>query len=76
MRNVQQVAGDLRHHLEHVWSAETSAYDAWRPDQPSRGQCAVTAAIVQDIFGGDILRSRLVDVVGAHSPIGQALTRT
>jgi hypothetical protein len=38
------------------WSAETSAYDAWSPERPSVGQCAVTALEVQRILGGELVR--------------------
>lgn len=27
----------------------------WRPDNPSRGQCGVTALVVQDLLGGDLV---------------------
>lgn len=39
-----------------AWCAETSADDRWSPDNPAAGQCAVTALVVQDHFGGDLLR--------------------
>jgi len=28
-------------------------------DNPARGQCAVTSLVVQDVFGGQILKTRL-----------------
>lgn len=41
-----------------AWSAETSTSpDAWTPENPSLGQCAVTALIVQDEFGGELKRA-------------------
>ena len=44
--------------FQDAWSAETSADPAgWRADNPSWGQCAVTALVVQDILGGELLRS-------------------
>jgi len=40
------------------WSAESSAAaEKWSPENPAWGQCAVTALIVQDTFGGEILRT-------------------
>ncbi len=27
----------------------------WRPDNPARGQCGVTALVVQDLLGGDLM---------------------
>lgn len=40
-----------------AWSAETSLAEDWSPMHPSVGQCAVTALVVQDFFGGDLLQS-------------------
>lgn len=42
--------------LRDSWCAETSAYETWSPDRPSAGQCAVTALVIQDHLGGDLLR--------------------
>jgi hypothetical protein len=42
------------------WSRETSDDPGrWSCDNPARGQCAVTALIVQDFFGGDLLRGNI-----------------
>jgi hypothetical protein len=39
-----------------IWSAETSASPSdWTAENPSWGQCAVTALLVQDILGGEIV---------------------
>lgn len=40
-----------------AWSAATSSDPEWSPDTPSLGQCAVTALLVQDWFGGRLLRA-------------------
>jgi uncharacterized protein (DUF952 family) len=40
------------------WSRESCDpvdRDAWSPGNPSRGQCAVTALVVQDLLGGELL---------------------
>ena len=38
------------------WSEETcDPVDEWSPGNPPRGQCAVTALVVQDLFGGELL---------------------
>lgn len=47
----------LRGALEQSWSADTSSSTAWSEDNPAKGQCAVTACVVQDYLGGDILNS-------------------
>lgn len=39
------------------WSAETAfEASAWTPDNPARGQCAVSSLLVQDLLGGEIVR--------------------
>ncbi|MBP7843653.1 MAG: hypothetical protein KA116_02475 [Proteobacteria bacterium] len=39
-----------------IWSAETTASPSdWTEENPSWGQCAVTALVVQDILGGEIV---------------------
>jgi uncharacterized protein (DUF952 family) len=38
------------------WSRETcDPVDEWSPENPARGQCAVTALVVQDLLGGELL---------------------
>jgi hypothetical protein len=46
--------------LRRSWSIETSS--RWEPDNPASGQCGVTALVVHDKFGGEILKT---DVNGA-----------
>lgn len=49
--------------LERAWSRQTSADpEHWIPENPAWGQCAVTALVVQDEFGGDLLRATVDDV--------------
>jgi hypothetical protein len=43
--------------LQQSWSADTSAYDDWTDDAPTRGQCAVTTLVVQDHVGGEVVRA-------------------
>lgn len=43
--------------LRRAWCADTSACPDWKRENPSEGQCAVTALVVQDDLGGDILRT-------------------
>jgi hypothetical protein len=45
------------------WSLETcDPIDAaqWTPDNPSRGQCAVSALVVHDFFGGQLLEAEVL----------------
>ena len=53
---VPPAVADLEREIRHAWSAATSATSAWSADRPSVGQCAVTALLVQDYFGGELLR--------------------
>ena len=45
--------------LETCWSAATSS--RWSAEAPSRGQCGVTALVLNDRFGGEILKTRVGD---------------
>ncbi len=46
---------DLLSLLPTCWSAATSRQ--WRADNPARGQCNVTALLVQELCGGEILKT-------------------
>ncbi|AZO11577.1 MULTISPECIES: hypothetical protein [unclassified Mesorhizobium] len=50
----------LRSALQNAWSVETSS--KWLPENPAKGQCSVSALVVQDLLGGDIAKT---DVDGA-----------
>lgn len=42
--------------LEKCWSKETSLdSENWIPENPAWGQCAITACIVNDYFGGKVV---------------------
>ena len=47
-----------------IWAADTCAprmRDEWTPENPTRGQCSVTAFLVQDLLGGKVYGIRLPD---------------
>ena len=53
--------GDLYHILRHCWSAETaypSCQKDWCEKDRTFGQCAITAMLVHDMFGGTIHKVR------------------
>jgi len=53
----------LRKALERAWRRNTSADpDGWSAANSAWGQCAVTALIVQDFFGGVLIRSVIAGV--------------
>ena len=48
---------DLYDALRKVWCAETCAprmRQNWSPENPTLGQCSITAFLVQDLFGGKV----------------------
>lgn len=48
--------------LEQCWTKETaypSCQAEWVPSDPSYGQCAITATLVYDMFGGSIHKIRV-----------------
>jgi hypothetical protein len=46
----------LEQAIREAWSLDTADEDdGWTPENPSRGQCDITALVVQDVLGGDIL---------------------
>ena len=50
----------VREALFQAWSLETAKQ--WTVENPASGQYNVTAAVVFDLFGGEILRTRLPEV--------------
>jgi len=49
---------DLHDSFLEAWNSDTTSVpDEWTEALPERGQCAVTALILQDIFGGELLRA-------------------
>ena len=63
-----QTLEDLYQVLRQCWRKETaypSCQSEWVSDDPSYGQCAITAMLVYDMFGGSIHRIR-VDGGGTH----------
>lgn len=51
---------DVTSRLRQAWCRETSSVPGlWTPENPALGQCAVTALIVQDIFGGELVRGHV-----------------
>ncbi len=43
--------------LKRCWSIKTSS--KWERRNPSKGQCSATALLIQDVFGGKILKTRV-----------------
>ncbi|MGK8487845.1 YunG family protein [Nocardia asiatica] len=49
--------GTLASALHKSWSADTSSASGWTEANSAKGQCAVTACVVQDYLGGYILNT-------------------
>jgi len=46
--------------FQECWRRETSYEPGkWSPENPTYGQCAITASVVQDLLGGDLLRAKV-----------------
>ncbi|MFP7254671.1 hypothetical protein SFC02_10240 [Terribacillus goriensis] len=41
------------------WSLESSS--KWSEDNPAKGQCGVTALVINDLLGGEIKKTKLLD---------------
>ncbi|MFE9053026.1 YunG family protein [Streptomyces rubiginosohelvolus] len=53
---------DIEQALRSSWSAETCTpeyWDRWTPDNPARDQCGVTAMVVNDLLGGELIRGEV-----------------
>ncbi|MEU6939695.1 hypothetical protein ABZ943_23765 [Streptomyces rubiginosohelvolus] len=53
---------DIEQALRSSWSAETCTpeyRDRWTPDNPARDQCGVTAMVVNDLLGGELIRGEV-----------------
>ena len=52
---------ELARALQASWpvDAKNDIWQGWTPDNPSRGQCVPSSLVVQDYFGGDIVRYRM-----------------
>lgn len=47
----------LKKALHTSWSADTTSASAWTEADRAKGQCAVTACVVQDYLGGEIVNT-------------------
>ncbi|MDI3559042.1 hypothetical protein [Bradyrhizobium sp. Arg816] len=48
---------EVQHALRKAWSLSTSSQ--WTPDNPAAGQCNVTALLVHELYGGELLKTPL-----------------
>lgn len=53
--------------LKRAWNRSTSASpDEWSPSNRARGQCAITAVVVQDAYGGNLIRTMVTKPDGTE----------
>lgn len=57
----------VRWALSSSWSPQTAIQ--WRPDNPALGQCSVTALLINELFGGRILKTRHRESVHYYNEI-------
>ncbi|WP_435059785.1 YunG family protein [Streptomyces sp. bgisy060] len=53
---------DIERAVRGSWSADTCTPEfrsRWSPDNPARDQCGVTAMVVNDLLGGDLIRGEV-----------------
>jgi hypothetical protein len=50
----------VRKALRKAWSVDTAIQ--WTEENPASGQCNVTAAVICDVLGGEVLRTKLPSV--------------
>jgi 8-oxo-dGTP pyrophosphatase MutT (NUDIX family) len=52
-----------------VWTSDPVDHAQWSPECPSRGQCAVTSLVVQDLFGGELLMAEVTRADGSRQGV-------
>ena len=57
----------IRTALLQSWSLETAIQ--WQPDKPALGQCNVTALLIEEIFGGKILKTGFENIFHFYNEI-------
>jgi hypothetical protein len=65
--------------IRQAWSRDTCyplVQNKWSTQRPELGQCAVTALVVQDIFGGDIVYNSKFDHFWNVLPSGRKVDLT
>jgi len=65
-------ATDLYDLLKKIWCRKTCAprmQDGWSEDNPTHGQCSITAFLAQDIFGGDVYAVKTANGVHCYNVV-------
>src|ERR1017187_4099887 len=59
---VPLLLSDIERAVRGSWGADTCPPEdrsGWTPDNPARGQCGVTAMVVNDLMGGELIRGEV-----------------
>lgn len=59
MADLHVQVAQLKAILFQAWSLQSSTL--WTPQNPAKGQCGVTSLVVQDLLGGEIMKTRLTE---------------
>ncbi len=68
-RMLPRTLQDVETAIRSSWSLETCDpvdVNDWSPDNPSRGQCGVTALVLHDLLGGDLLTAEVLRPDGSR----------
>jgi hypothetical protein len=57
--NLRSKIDQVNKALVKSWSLESSS--KWSEDNPAKGQCGVTSLVINDLFGGEIKKTKLPD---------------
>jgi hypothetical protein len=68
IRSLQFQGPLVRQLLLKCWSTQSST--KWTKENPAKGQCAVTALVIQDHFGGEIYKTRIDGIWHFYNRIG------
>lgn len=63
---------DIEALIRSSWSEKTCDPEdlpEWSPENPARGQCAVTALVVQDLLGGELLLAEVRNADGSRQGV-------
>lgn len=62
-QNLEQlILEKIKPRIRSAWSQDTtspSCQKIWSRENPAQGQCAVTALLIQDLLGGELLRTKV-----------------
>jgi hypothetical protein len=58
---------EVAEHIRSAWRADSAWIDDWDAGNAPRGQCGSTALVVQDLFGGSLMRALVAVTPNDHA---------